>query len=148
MGESTSSDLVRNRTQDLAKRIKLLVDTHEAETEEPLSYKTIAADLAKKGVSLSQGRWFYMLAGDGPLTTDEGLLSAIAEYFDVPASFLTEWASVEIPERIDTARALVKSLRRRKITAMATRTLGPLSPEGLDLINQLLDAQMPEESAN
>ena len=132
----------RDRANELARRINLLLDVIQTETGERYSFEHIRDELAKYGVKISSGRWFYMIKGDGPLVTDVPLLTALADFFQVDRSYLIDWELKGLPERIDSQLELVKSLRAARITSFAARTLGPLSAEGTRALAKLVEDEM------
>jgi len=123
--------------RELARKITLLLDVVVAEGNTPHTYKDIATALTAKGLSLSRARWAYMLSGAGPLVTDPGLLTGIAEFFRIPAEYLLG-SDDDIPERVDSQLAFVRQLRANRVVDFAARTLSDVSPETLRAITALL----------
>jgi len=134
---------LRARTRELARRINLLLDVIVAETGEAYTFNQIAAGLKKDGVNLSSGRWFYMISGEGPLTTDLEMLEALATFFEIDSSYLVDWNS-ELPQRINAQLELVKAIRAAKLTTLAARMVGPLDTEGVEMITALINSQMKD----
>ena len=127
--------------RELARKLNLLLDVVVAEGNTPHTYKQIAAGLQARGLSLSRARWAYMITGDGPLVTDVDLLTGIGEFFRIPPEYLLG-SDDDLPERVDSQLAFVKSLRARRVVNFAARTLGDVSPETLRSITALLEEDM------
>jgi hypothetical protein len=127
--------------RELARKLNLLLDVVVAEGNTPHTYKQIAAGLQARGLSLSRARWAYMITGDGPLVTDADLLTGIGEFFRIPPEYLLGSAG-DLPERVDSQLAFVKSLRAQRVVNFAARTLGDVSPETLRSITALLEEDM------
>jgi len=128
---------------ELARKLNLLLDVVVAEGNTPYTYKQIAAGLQEKGLSLSRARWAYMLTGDGALVTDVDLLTGIGEFFRIPPEYLLG-SDDDLPERVDSQLAFVKSLRAKRVVSFAARILGDVSPETLRSITELLAEDMSE----
>lgn len=144
MPGTDSDDAIRSRARDLAQRIQLLQDLTSAERGTPFSFAEIQSTLQGQGISLSAGRWSYLTNGEGPLTTDRGLLRALAEKFNVDPAFLLDWTDPALPDRLLAQRQLVMAVRRAKIEKFATRALGDLTPESMRAIAQLIESQSRE----
>lgn len=128
---------------ELARKLNLLLDVVVAEGNTPYTYKQIAAGLQEKGLSLSRARWAYMITGDGALVTDVDLLTGIGEFFRIPPEYLLG-SDGDLPERVDSQLAFVKSLRAKRVVNFAARILGDVSPETLRSITALLTEDMSE----
>jgi hypothetical protein len=137
-------DAIRSRARDLAQRIQLLQDLTSAERGSTFSFSEIQSALRDRGISLSAGRWSYLTNGEGPLTTDRGLLRALADTFAVDPAFLLDWSDPELPDRLLAHRQLVMAVRRAKIEKFATRALGDLTPESMRAIAVLIESQARE----
>lgn len=131
---------------DLARKLNLLLDVVVAEGNTPYTYKQIASGLRENGLSLSRARWAYMITGEGPLVTDVDLLTGIGEFFRIPPEYLLG-SDGDLPERVDSQLAFVKSLRARRVVNFAARILGDVSPETLRSITELLTEDMSEGDA-
>lgn len=127
--------------RELARKLNLLLDVVVAEGNTPHTYRQIAADLQARGLSLSRARWAYMITGDGPLVTDVDLLTGIGEFFRIPPEYLLGSDS-DLPDRVDSQLAFVKSLRAQRVVNFAARTLGDVSPQTLRSITALLEEDM------
>lgn len=137
---------VRARARELARRLNLLQDVHASEHNgKPLGFSELRERLEARGVNLSEGRWAYMLTGEGALTTDSRLLSELAEIFEVDPSYLLDWDDPELPERILANRELIAAFRRNKIIKAAARSLGPLSPASISALSKIIDAEMSQD---
>ena len=134
---------VRARALELARRLNLLQDVHASENNgKPLGFSELRELLEARGVNLSEGRWAYMLSGQGALSTDARLLSELVEVFEVDASYLLDWDDPDLPERIFANRELIAAFRRNKIIKAAARSLGPLSPASISALSRIIDAEM------
>ncbi|MFO7691282.1 MAG: hypothetical protein R6W83_12150 [Cryobacterium sp.] len=123
---------------ELARKLALLLDVVVAEGNTPYTYRQIEQGLNERGISLSRARWGYMITGDGPLVTDTALLTGIGEFFRVPPAYLLGTGG-DLPERVDSQLAFVKSLRAKRVVTFAARLLGDVSPETLRSITELLN---------
>lgn len=132
---------------ELARKLNLLLDVVVAEGNTPYTYRQIAEDLDARGLSLSRARWSYMIAGSGALVTDVQLLTGIAEFFRIPPAYLLG-SDDDIPERVDTQLAFVKSLRAKRVVSFAARILGDVSPDTLRSITALLEEDMEDQGAS
>lgn len=142
-GVEGPAQTVRARALELARRLNLLQDVHASENDgKQIGFSELRERLEARGVNLSEGRWAYMLSGQGALTTDSRLLSELAEVFEVDASYLLDWDDPELPERILANRELVAALRRNKIIKAAARSLGPLSAASINALSKIIDAEM------
>lgn len=137
---------VRARALGLARRLNLLQDVHASENNgKPLGFAELRDRLEVRGVNLSEGRWAYMLSGQGALTTDARLLSELADIFEVDPSYLLDWDDPELPDRILANRELIAALRRNKIIKAAARSLGPLSPASISALSKIIDTEMSKD---
>jgi hypothetical protein len=136
-------DIVRSRARELARRLNLLQDWYASEHDgKPMTFTDFRRALKRHGTHVSEGRWAYMLTGDGSLTTDINLLTAIAAVYGVDPVFLLDWEDQRIPQKIAARRELVKTIRENKLTRVAARSLGPLTPESHQAITHIIEAQM------
>ena len=145
-GRSTTPGELISPQRELARKLNLLLDVVVAEGTTPHTYRQIAAGLQARGLSLSRARWAYMITGDGPLVTDVDLLKGIGEFFRIPPEYLLGSDS-DLPERVDSQLAFVKSLRAQRVVNFAARALGDVSPETLRSITALLEEDMQSGTA-
>ncbi|MFD1492737.1 MULTISPECIES: hypothetical protein [Microbacterium] len=131
---------------DLAKRIRLLMDVVIAQTGEEPTYSQIAAFLRARGVNLSRSRWTYMVNGHR-YVQDQALYEALAEFFEVDAAFLAGSPEASMPAKIAAQLDLVRSMRVAKVKSYAARTLGDISPEALRAITRFLENESSDEPA-
>jgi predicted RecB family endonuclease len=129
----------------LAERLNTLLDVVAAEGGNRYTFPEIKAAMESRGVHISRQRWHYMRAGTGPMTTDTPLLEALADFFGVPVSFLTE-ADAAVPSRVTAQLELLRTLKEAEVKNFAARALtSDLSPETLleirDIIDQTLNRQ-------
>lgn len=132
------ADPAPNRT--LGQRLRLLVDLHTVERGEEPTFNELAAALEARGIGLSRARWSYMLNGHRDVD-DPRVLTAIAEHFEVDASFLTDMGPM--PDRLAAQLDLIRAMREAKVSAFAARALGDVSPSALNAITAHLDATPP-----
>ena len=73
--------------EDLAKRLRLLMDVAVAESGTEPTYSQIAGYLHERGTNLSRSRWTYMVNGHR-YVQDPAVFEGLAAFFDVDAAFL------------------------------------------------------------
>lgn len=127
--------------EDLAKRLRLLLDVAIAETDFEPTFSQIAAFLEGRGVNLSRSRWTYMVNGHR-YVQDQSLFEGLAEFFNVDAAFLMGAEGAETPERVSAQLDLVRSMRAARVKSYAARTLGDISPNALQAISKFLDEEI------
>jgi hypothetical protein len=139
-------EIVRARALELARRLNLLKDVHASENDgRSIAFSDLRERLLESGVNLSEGRWAYMLSGQGALTTDSRLLTELARIFEVDASYLLDWEDPALPDRILANRELIATFRRNKIIKAAARSLGPLTPKSIEALSRIIDAEMSKD---
>jgi len=144
--EDMTEDESKMAAEELAKRLRLLLDVSIAESGEEPTYSQIAAFLQTRGVSLSRSRWTYMVNGHR-FVQDRALFEALSDYFEVDPAFLAGGADVPMPAKVAAQLDLVRAMRAAKVKSYAARTLGDISPEALQAITRFLDSEANEESA-
>lgn len=127
--------------EDLAKRLRLLLDVAIADTGSEPTFTQIAVFLEERGINLSRSRWTYMVNGhryvqDGPL------FDGLAAYFDIDPGFLAGDASVKVPAKVSAQLDLVRAMRAARVKSYAARTLGDISPDALRAISKFLDEEI------
>lgn len=127
--------------QDLAKRLRLLLDVAIAESGTEPTYSQIAAYLDQRGTSLSRSRWTYMVNGHR-YVQDAAVFEGLAAFFDVDAAFLLGEDDAPVPAKVSAQLDLVRSMRAAKVKSYAARTLGDISPKALQAISRFLDEEM------
>ena len=127
--------------EDLAKRLRLLLDVAIAETDLEPTYSQIAAFLEERGANLSRSRWTYMVNGHR-YVQDQAIFEGLAEFFDVDAAFLLGAEGAETPARVSAQLDLVRSMRAARVKSYAARTLGDISPNALQAISKFLDEEI------
>lgn len=133
----------------LAERLNTLLDVVEAEGGRRYTFPDIKKAVEDRGLHISRQRWHYMRAGTGPMTPDTDLLAALADFFGVPAAFLTD-ADAETPARVTAQLDLLRAMREAEVKSFAARSLtSDLSPELLleirDIIDETLTKQKRED---
>lgn len=129
--------------EDLAKRLRLLLDVAVAETGAEPTYSQIAAFLERRGTKLSRSRWTYMVNGHR-YVQDRALFDGLAEFFDVDAEFLMGAEGAETPAKVSAQLDLVRSMRAARVKSYAARTLGDISPNALQAISKFLDEEIAQ----
>ncbi|MEA5457113.1 hypothetical protein SPF06_20530 [Sinomonas sp. JGH33] len=130
----------------LAERLNTLLDVVEAEGGHRYTFPDIKKAVEDRGLHISRQRWHYMRAGTGPMTPDTNLLEALADFFGVPAAFLTE-AEAKTPERVAAQLDLLRAMREAEVRSFAARTLtSDLSPETLREIRDIIDETLTRQS--
>ena len=127
--------------EDLAKRLRLLLDVAVAETGSEPTHSQIAAFLEQRGTNLSRSRWTYMVNGHR-YVQDRALFEGLAEFFDVDTAFLAGAAGAETPAKVAAQLDLVRSMRAARVKSYAARTLGDISPNALEAISKFLDEEI------
>ena len=137
---SDVADAARRTPQgELARRLHLLLDIAVAERGRPLIFPDIREAMTARGVKLSRARWSYMKDGNGRLVHDRPLLTALADYFNVDPEYLLSVEDIETPELVGAELEFVKALRAARVKSFASKTLGDVSPETLEIIVEYLD---------
>ena len=127
--------------EDLAKRLRLLMDVAVAESGTEPTYSKIAGYLHERGTNLSRSRWTYMVNGHR-YVQDPAVFEGLAAFFDVDAAFLLGEDGAATPEKVSAQLDLVRSMRAAKVKSYAARTLGDISPKALHAITKFLDEEM------
>ncbi|MGC5224923.1 hypothetical protein ACPW96_20350 [Micromonospora sp. DT81.3] len=127
--------------EDLAKRIRLLLDVSIAETGSEPTHSQIATFLQRRGINLSRSRWTYMVNGHR-YVRDRLLFEGLAAFFSVDPAFLAGEDDAPMPPRVSAQLDLVRAMRAAKVKSYAARTLGDISPEALKAITRFLDEEV------
>jgi len=127
--------------EDLAKRLRLLLDVAITESGSEPTYAQIATFLEKRGTNLSRSRWTYMVNGHR-YVQDPALFEGLAAFFDVDAAFLLGEDGAATPAKVSAQLDLVRAMRAAKVKSYAARTLGDISPKALQAISRFLDEEM------
>lgn len=129
----------------LADRLNTLYDVIAAESGVRYTFPQICDAMAERGVHISRARWSYMRAGTGPMTTDTALLEALADFFGVPVSYLTEQDSA-VPGRVQAQLELLRSMKEAEVKTFAARSLtAELSTETLLEIRDIIDRTLNKQ---
>jgi hypothetical protein len=126
--------------QGLARRLNLVLDLLVAEGDTPVTFRALADELQRGGISLSRARWAYMVSGNGPLVTDRQLISAIADVLDIDPQYLLD--GTELPAHVDARLDGLRELRMRRVRDFAARSLIDVAPDTLRSITRLLDDEL------
>lgn len=133
----------------LANRLRTLLDVAAAQRGHELTFGEISDGMARRGISLSRGRWFYMLGAERAVN-DLKLLDGLSSYFGVDPGYLR--GEDVIPDAVAAELELLRTMRTAKVKSYAARMLGELSPETLGAITKVLDAETgartPEETTD
>jgi hypothetical protein len=133
----------KTAAEDLAKRLRLLLDVAIAETGSEPTFTQIAVFLEERGMNLSRSRWTYMVNGHR-YVQDRALFEGLAAYFDVDPEFLAGEAGAETPAKVSAQLDLVRAMRSARVKTYAARTLGDISPNALQAISRFLDAEISQ----
>jgi hypothetical protein len=133
----------KTAAEDLAKRLRLLLDVAVAETGSEPTFTQIAVFLEKRGLNLSRSRWTYMVNGHR-YVQDRGLFEGLAAFFDVDPEFLAGEAGAETPAKVSAQLDLVRAMRSARVKTYAARTLGDISPNALQAISRFLDEEISQ----
>lgn len=136
-----TEDENRAAAQDLAKRLRLLLDVAITESGIEPTYTQIAAYLEQHGTNLSRSRWTYMVNGHR-YVQDAAVFEGLAAFFDVDTAFLVGEDGAPVPAKVSAQLDLVRSMRAAKVKSYAARTLGDISPKALQAISRFLDEEM------
>ena len=135
----------KTAAEDLAKRLRLLLDVAVAETGSEPTFAQIAAFLQERDLNLSRSRWTYMVNGHR-YVQDRPLFEGLAVFFDVDPEFLAGEPGVETPDKVSAQLDLVRAMRAARVKTYAARTLGDISPNALQAISRFLDAEISQSS--
>ncbi|MEC5185635.1 hypothetical protein RCH12_003112 [Cryobacterium sp. MP_3.1] len=135
----------KTAAENLAKRLRLLLDVAVAESGSEPTFAQIAAYLEERGTSLSRSRWTYMVNGHR-YVQDLPLFDGLAAFFDVDSTFITGATDADIPAKVSAQLDLVRAMRAARIKTYAARTLGDISPGALQAISKFLDAEISPKS--
>ena len=138
-----TDDQSTTAAEDLAKRLRLLLDVAQAETGSEPTFTQIAAFLETRGTKLSRSRWTYIVNGHR-YVQDARLLEGLAAFFDVDPAFLAGSHGAETPAKVSAQLDLVRSMRAARVKSYAARTLGDISPDALRAISRFLDAEVAQ----
>ena len=127
--------------EDLAKRLRLLLDVAIAETGIEPTFGQIAAFLEKRGVNLSRSRWTYMVNGHR-YVQDPAIFAGLAAFFEIDPTFLAGETGAKTPEKVSAQLDLVRAMRAARVKSYAARTLGDISPDALRAITRFLDEEI------
>ena len=136
-----TEDASNTAAEDLAKRLRLLLDVATAESGSEPTYSQIAEFLEARGTNLSRSRWTYMVNGHR-YVQDRALFEGLADFFDVEADFLMGLDGAETPAKVNAQLDLVRSMRAARVKSYAARTLGDISPNALQAISKFLDEEI------
>lgn len=131
----------KTAAEDLAKRLRLLLDVAITESGAEPTYAQIASYLDGRGTNLSRSRWTYMVNGHR-YVKDPAVFEGLAAFFDVDTAFLAGEDGAVVPEKVSAQLDLVRSMRAAKVKSYAARTLGDISPKALQAISKFLDDEM------
>lgn len=130
----------RAQARLLANRLRTLLDVAAAGRDgEDVTFTEISDYLTRRGISLSRGRWQYMLGAER-VVDDAVLLRALSDYFAVEPEYLL--GEDIMPRKVEAELDLLRAMRAARVRTYAARTLGDLSPDTLNAITQLLDAEV------
>src|SRR5687768_11172165 len=108
--------------ENLAKRLRLLLDVAIAETGSEPTFAQVAGFLEERGTNLSRSRWTYMVNGHR-YVQDRALFEGLAAFFDIDPTFLTGGSGAETPAKVTAQLDLVRAMRAARVKTYAARTL-------------------------
>lgn len=122
---------------DLSARLRIALDRAELRRGgEPVQFPEVEKFLTSRGVSISRGKWMYVLRGSDIRTQDRAMLEALSELLEVPEDyFYTGELSSDLEKDVD----LVAAMRAAKVQNFAARVLGDLAPEAVAAISKVLE---------
>lgn len=138
-----TEDASKIAAEDLAKRLRLLLDVAIAETGSEPTFTQIAGFLEERGLNLSRSRWTYMVNGHR-YVQDRALFDGLATFFDIDPAFLAGDAGAETPAKVSAQLDLVRAMRAARVKSYAARTLGDISPNALRAISRFLDEEISQ----
>lgn len=138
-----AEDESKTAAENLAKRLRLLLDVAVAETGSEPTYAQIAAFLEERGTNLSRSRWTYMVNGHR-YVQDRPLFEGLAAFFEVDPAFLAGEVGAGTPAKVSAQLDLVRAMRAARVKTYAARTLGDISPDALQAISRFLDAEISQ----
>ena len=138
-----TEDESKTAAENLAKRLRLLLDVAVAETGSEPTYAQIAAFLEERGTNLSRSRWTYMVNGHR-YVQDRPLFEGLATFFEVDPAFLAGELGAKTPAKVSAQLDLVRAMRAARVKTYAARTLGDISPNALQAISKFLDAEISQ----
>lgn len=127
---------------DLARKLKLLLDSTEAEGTK-ITFNDVRDAMAAAGTPISRGRWHYMRAGSGPAVKKTELLRNLALFFGVNRDYLLQ-DQPELPAKVEAQLELLAMMKASKVKNFAARQLDGLSAETLLQIRDIIDQQLAE----
>ena len=133
----------KTAAEDLAKRLRLLLDVAVAETGREPTFTQIAAFLQERDMNLSRSRWTYMVNGHR-YVQDRPLFEGLAAFFEVDPAFLAGEVGAETPAKVRAQLDVVRAMRAARVNTYAARTLGDISPNALQAISRFLDAEVSQ----
>jgi transcriptional regulator with XRE-family HTH domain len=123
------------RPQTLAERLDLLFRTRHAQGKPEPTYQEVADEIAEAGGPSVGAAYLYMLRTGRRTSPRVELLTALARYFQVPASYLLgEDGSAQISDELE----LLLALRDSDVRQLALRSRG-LSPESRKAIAAMVE---------
>lgn len=146
-GSDDSSSPQNRAKEELALRLRLLVDAWEFTHEQQLTFPQISKYLEGVDLTISRPRWSYMLNGSGFLVTNKNLLQALANFFEVPASYLLDLTS-EAPPEVQAQLTFVQDLRELRVQRFAARNLAGISPDTLTMITSAIRSSREKRRAS
>lgn len=130
------------QAQTLAGKINLLLDLRAIESGQTYAYPAIRDGVEKHRVFLSRTRWSLLKEGKVQVVPDE-YLRAIAKVFDVAPEYLLH-DDAELPADLEAMLPQVRIERLLRVRDFAVRALGPVDPERLRAITDILDQAIQE----
>lgn len=129
---------VRLTSAELARRLNLALDYRELTDGLRPTYTDVSAYVRSHGGSLSRARWQHMLAGDRGNIREAALLESLETLFGLESGYLT--GELDRSMLVDAHAELISTLRAKRVTSFAARTLNqPLSEEAIRAIQRIVE---------
>lgn len=74
----------------LARRLRVLLEVVALDGGEMATFSRVREYLSSRGMTISPGRWMSMISGTGSWASDDDLLAALADLFEVPPAYLLD----------------------------------------------------------
>lgn len=125
------------RAEIIARKVNLLLDTIVTTSGQPFDYATVRDAAQEAGCYFSRTRWSLLKNGKEQVIADEAL-NALAVVFDIDPEYLLQ-EDGPLPEKVEAKVVVLRRERRAEVLSFAARALGPVDPEALKAIAEVLD---------
>ncbi len=129
--------------RELSYRVGVLLDLHELETGDPLTFVEIADQLKSRfGITLSRSRWGFIISGTGNWVKDPELLGSLSQVLGEAPEYLADLKASVASERVTNALPAVVEKRQKQLLGVAARSLGEIAPETYSAIARTIKADL------